>query len=118
MLLARLSGPLDQRAVAELDELLAAFIAREGKVNAVFDFSGVSEVVLSAESLKERGTHRALMPEQIRVYVSPRSDLYGLGRMFATYQGMAGNREPVIVRTMEEAHAALGIADPKFEPVG
>ncbi len=46
-----------------------------------------------------------------------RLTLFGMGRVFAAYQEYSGNRQPLIYRTMAEAHAALEMRDPDFQPM-
>lgn len=57
------------------------------------------------------------MPDYHRVFVVPRDDLYGLARMYATYQRASGNPEPILVRSLDEAYRFLNLTNPDFQPI-
>jgi len=117
VLLARFSGTLDGAAVAALDDAAARFVEREGPVSSIADFSNVETVGMVTDTIVNRGLLPPIMKDQLRVFVVPRDDLYGLARMFATYQRASGNREPVLVRSLDQAYTTLGLVDPDFQPV-
>jgi hypothetical protein len=72
---------------------------------------------MSVETAKEMGGRPQNIANQVRVYVVPNKDQFGGARMFGTYQDMAGNIAPHIVRTMAEAYTFLQITDPDFQPL-
>ena len=117
ILLARVSGTFSTRTIRELDAAGASFVAREGVVETVIDFSDVEEVLVPTASMVARGMRPPVMADKERIYVMPRDDLYGLGRMLASYQRLGGNRAPLIVRTMDDAYARLGPIGPDFEVI-
>lgn len=117
VLLARFSDRLTPADVALLYDAAREFAAREGLTRGLVDFTDVGVVEVDTAEFIRRGQQAAVMTDQHRVYVVPRPDLFGLGRMFSTYQKIAGNREPQLVRTMAEAYRALDLVDPEFEPL-
>lgn len=117
VLLVRFSDRLAHDDLAHLDRQARAFVARHGVSRGLVDFTDVSVNEIDTAEFVRRGQQAAIMTAQDRVYVMPQPELFGLGRMFSTYQKIAGNREPIIVRTIDEAYKALDLTDPKFEPL-
>ena len=117
VLLVRLQPRFDGEAVEGLQEAGRLFVAREGRVDSVIDFSPVEEVTVAVDTLASRALQRPVMGDYLRVYVMPRDDIQGLGQMFASNQRITGSRAPVVVRSMDDAFATLGLFDPKFEAV-
>jgi hypothetical protein len=117
VLLTRFAGTF-RRDVVEAQMVAARRIAAiEGPTRALYDFHDVEAVDIPYASLREMGRLPQTLPNQLRVYVMPKPELFGMGRTFATYQELTGNREPLIYRTMAEAYAALELKDPDFQPV-
>jgi hypothetical protein len=117
VLMTRFVG-IFRREVVEAQMVAARRIAViEGPTRALYDFDSVEAVDIPAASLREMGRLPQTLPNQLRVYVMPRPELFGMGRTFATYQGLTGNREPLIFRTTAEAYAALDLKDPDFQPI-
>ncbi len=117
VLLTRFAG-IFRREVVEAQMVAARRIeAIEGPTRALYDFHSVEAVEIPYPTLREMGRLPQTLPNQLRVYIMPRPELFGMGRTFATYQELTGNREPLIYRTTAEAHAALGLDDPDFQPV-
>ncbi|MBV9835149.1 MAG: hypothetical protein JO055_12125 [Alphaproteobacteria bacterium] len=117
VLLVRFSDRLARDDLARLDRDARAFVAEYGVSRGIVDFTAVEVVEIETAEFVRRGQQAAIMTGQDRVYVMPRPDLFGLGRMFSTYQKIGGNREPLIVRTLDEAYGALELVDPQFEPL-
>lgn len=117
VLLTRFSGTLSSEDLSALAESARAFTNREGLVRGLFDFSDVQVVDIPTHVLVNHAQQPAVLAGQDRVYVMPRPDLYGLGRMYGTYQRHFGDREPLVAHTLAEAYTALGIAAPDFQPI-
>ena len=84
----------------------------------IMDFSPVTEVALSTEFLRQLANRDPIgdATKQPRVVVAPSDLQFGLARMFQ----ITGERtRPLlhVVRTMNEAFAALGVQSPHFEPL-
>jgi hypothetical protein len=117
VLLTRFFGTLSREDLSAAAESARALMKREGPVRGLIDFSDVQTIDVSIEHFVSRARKPAVLADGERVYVMPRPDLYGLGRMYGTYQGLAGNREPSVVRTLAEAYVSLGLTEPDFRPV-
>ncbi len=117
VLLTRFSDRLARDDLAQLDRAARAFVAEHGVARGLVDFTAVDVVEIDTAEFVRRGQQASIMTGQDRVYVMPRPDLFGLGRMFSTYQKIGGNREPVVVRTLDEAYRALELVDPEFQPL-
>jgi len=116
VLLVRVDGMLSSEDIVTHDRLIVPFLAREGPVRALYDFAAVDVVVVPESKARLRGQAPALVSES-RVVVAPSAATRDFARIIRDSQLMAGHREPLIVATLEEAYAALGLDDPQFEPV-
>jgi hypothetical protein len=118
ILLARLEGPLTEKLLEEFYRLTLKYWIATGACAGILDGSSVTEVALSSDliralAIQEPSAEMAGCP---RVFVVPRTDTFGLARMFQ----LAGeNRRPLlsVVHTMGEAFATLGVQPPHFETV-
>ncbi len=119
ILLCRLDGRLT-------DELLPVFYEASRKHSiatdasmAIVDFSSVTEFAISTESIRRLAHKEPAMPNATtrpRIIVAPQIHAFGLFRMF---QIVGEPKRPLlqVVRSMEEAFAALGVPSPKFAPL-
>jgi len=117
VILVRLSGRVIANDLARMDVTARALVARQGPARGLLDFTDVEVFDIDLAAFIQRGQRAAIMTNKERVFVTPRADLFGLGRMFSTYQKIGGNLEPVVVRTMDEAYRVLELVDPEFEPL-
>jgi hypothetical protein len=117
VLLVTFAGAMTAKSLALLDILLTNFVAREGTMPTVIDFTAVTAVDVGVATLVTRGQGRTLMPGQSRIFVTPDDLLFGLLRLYSTYQDHRGERPPTTVRSMAEAFKLLSLSEPKFEPV-
>ncbi len=117
VLLTCFSGTLRHEVLLAQAVAVRAIAAEEGPTRALLDFSGVERIDISVETAKEMGRRPQNIANQVRVYVIPNNDQFGGARMFGTYQDIAGNIAPYVVRTMAEAYSILQITDPNFQPL-
>jgi hypothetical protein len=117
VLLVRFSDRFARDDLANLDRAARAFVAQNGVSRGVVDFTATEVIEVDTAEFVRRSQQAAIMTDQDRVYVMPRPDLFGLGRMYSTYQKIGGNREPLVVRSLDEAYRALELVDPQFEPL-
>ena len=83
---------------------------------AIADLSGVKTFAVSAQTMRTVG-RRPPYPEEIpRFIVAPQDHLFGMARMYELSEKKTEGKL-VVVRSREQALAALGVKDPKFEPV-
>lgn len=118
VLLASFTGTFAPADIALLSATVTDFKTSQGPVRGIVDFTGVDVIGVTVEDMTRaaRGQPQ-IMTGQDRVYVIPQSLLFGLGRLFGTYQELAGYTEPHVVRTMPEAYEILGLVDPDFLPL-
>jgi len=119
VLLVQFDGVLSSEALNGLDTSVVAFVKKEGAPKGfVIDCSKVEDVSVPTGEFVRRGQRsNNVVADQERVYVMPRDDMFGLGRMFGTYQRMVGKKEPIVVKTLTEAFCALKLDDPNFQPL-
>jgi hypothetical protein len=84
----------------------------------ITDFSGVTTVAFSAQTMRELARTKPIMPDPSRlvVFVAPTPDLFGMARMFEL-QGAEARPNLHVVRTTEEAYELLNVQEPEFAPV-
>ena len=112
------SGRMSQEGLNNLDSSVVAFVKKEGPtLGFVIDCSAVEDFDVPTGEFVRRGQRKSVVGQQDRVYVMPRDDMYGLGRLFGTYQRICGNHEPLVVKTIGEAYSALHLTDPHFQEI-
>jgi hypothetical protein len=82
----------------------------------LYDFHDVEAIAVPATRIAERGRRPAIVREQ-RVMVAPRRSGETFGMRFRNHQGIGGDGNLAIVRTLEDAYALLDLVPPHFEPV-
>jgi hypothetical protein len=119
VLMVKFSQRMTQEDLHQLDSAVVAFVKKEGATRGfLIDCTDVEDLAVPTGVFVRRGQRSAnVVSDQARVYVMPQPDLFGMGRMYGTYQRMAGKKEPLVVKTLTEAFEALGLGDPMFEPV-
>lgn len=118
VLLASFSGTFVPADIAFLNARVADVRNSQGPVRGIVDMTAVEVIGVTLDDMTQaaRGQPQ-IMTGQERVYVIPQTLLFGMGRLFGTYQGLAGYIEPHVVRTMLEACKILGLVDPDFQPL-
>jgi hypothetical protein len=117
VLLVRFFGSMTLQDLSTLDRTAHAFVAREGVVRVIADFTDVSKTEFATSTITNRGLRKPIMGDQPRIYVASTPELFGLARLFASYQENVAGRGPKIVATMAEAYRAFDLTDPDFQPV-
>jgi hypothetical protein len=117
VLLGRLSGTLIPDDLAVLGQAVIDCVAKEGPSRGLGDFSDVREVAVPTNVFVARGNQTSAMSHQQRVFVMPEPELFGLARMYSTYQRLSGNLEPLVVSSLQEAYDALQMTEPNFQPL-
>ena len=117
--MVKFSSRMTQEDLNNLDTAVVGFVKKEGPTRGfLIDCTDVEDLAVPTGVFVRRGQRSAnVVSDQKRVYVMPQPDLFGMGRMFGTYQRMAGKKEPLVVKTLLEAFEALSLSDPIFEPV-
>jgi hypothetical protein len=117
VLLARVTSMLSSEDIETHDRSVLRFLAGRTDVRAIYDFSGVDTLAIPASKIAQRGQRPAMITGR-RVVVASRQAGADFAHIIRDQQSAAGLPEPLIVATLEEAYAQLGLdraAD--FEPV-
>jgi hypothetical protein len=117
LLLVEFCGTFTEDSLVVLDEHLQAFVASEGVMPTIIDFTGVESVNIAVATMVHRGGQRSQLLGQRRIFVSSDLLLFGLLRLYGTHQDHQGETPPITVRSLPEAFAELGISRPMFEPI-
>jgi hypothetical protein len=116
VLLVTLSGVLTSEDLAAMDAALLSAVGRHRVSALLFDLTGTTAVAVPRSKLAQRAQQPPLDPAIKRVVAAPAGELYEIVRAIGEQQIMFGISEPVIVHSLEEASAALGLdAQPLFE---
>jgi hypothetical protein len=117
VLLTRAAGLFTFDDLIGVEEDMAAFAAREGPVRFICDLSTVVDIPIPSAQLVGHAQKLAPLSPDQKIYVASDKLVFGLCRQYATHQRHAGNREPAVVESLDEAYRAFAISDPDFEPV-
>jgi len=118
ILLARFEGRLTDKSLAEFyREGLKHWAATDASA-VISDYTS-AEWAMSAQFLRELANQEPAVKDPAkrpRIVVAPTTVGFGLSRMF---QIVGERKRPLlkVVRTLDEAFAALGIQSPHFEPL-
>jgi hypothetical protein len=118
ILLARLEGRLTDELLGELYGVVRKYsIATDARAG-IWDLSSVNDLAVSSGFVRSLAELEPAMPDATkpRIIVAPTATGFGLARMF---QILGESTRPLlqVVRTMDEALAALGVQSPHFEPL-
>ena len=117
ILLLRFDGRLTDESLAEIHRVARIHWAATGARAGIGDYSSATEFPVSADLVRMLARQGAPMPEPTEnphFIVMPSVTGYGLARM---YQIVGELAQPLVrvVRTVDEALAALGVQSPHFE---
>lgn len=117
ILLLHFEGHLADESLTEIHRAARIHWAATGARAGIGDFSSATHFPLSAELVRTLARQGAPMPEPTEhphFIVMPSTTGYGLARM---YQIVGELSQPLVhvVRTLDEALAALGVQSPHFE---
>src|SRR5258708_31715736 len=107
VLLVTFEDSMTVESMSALDSELKGIIAREGTMPTVIDFTKVSSVDAPVSAMVDKGKRPSLMPRQPRVFVVTDPLLFGLLRLYGTYQDSGGS---VTTNTL----GCLGISEGRF----
>ena len=93
------------------------FIVAEGPHSGITDLSGVEKLNVSSDFIRCLAAKAPMIPDGMsRILVAPRTDLYGVSRMFQLLRDSRGSYLEV-VHTLKEAFELLGMESPHFRTV-
>jgi hypothetical protein len=110
------SGIFASEDLEAVDHAVIEFIAHEGQVRSIYDYSAVEAFAVPQSRILQRAQQPAIVREE-RVMVSSPAAGDEAMRAYGRYQREAGEKEPLIVDSLEEAYAVLRLRNPQFEPV-
>jgi hypothetical protein len=111
-----ISGIFASQDMDEVDLTVIEFVARQGQVRCIFDYTEV-EAFAVPESLMARRAQQPLIVREQRVIVASRVAGGEAARVYVRYQREAGQREAAIVDSLEDAYQLLRLRNPRFEAV-
>ena len=111
-----ISGIFASGDMEEVDRRVIEFVAREGQVRCIFDYTDV-EAFAVPESVMARRVQRPLIVREQRVIVASRIAGGEAARLYVRHQREDGQKEAAIVDSLEAAYALLRLRNPRFEPV-
>ena len=115
VVLIRFRGELAQADFTALDAM-----GREMQggptYDVVFDMTNVEKSHVATDFVSQRGELPQAFTDRERIYVVQHDDLKLLVKLYAAYQASKGWRSPVIVATLDEALARLGVTVAEFGP--
>src|SRR6476660_4758153 len=93
-------------------------VARFDQLSGITDFSEVTAVAFSPQTMRDLARIKPIMPDPTRpvIFIAPAPDLFGMGRIFEL-EGADSRPNLRVVRTAEEAYEILNVQDPHFAPV-
>lgn len=115
VVLIRFRGELAEADFAALDAM-GQEMQGGPRHDVVFDMTNVEKSHLATDFVSRRGELPQAFTDRERVYVVQQDDLKLLVRLYAAYQASRGWRPPVIVATLDEALARLGVTVAEFGP--
>jgi hypothetical protein len=121
VLLARFTGIFTTEDFVNYDAALLHFLSNDGqpfadRVRGLCDYSAIEAIAVPQSRIAEQASRPPIV-KRLRVVVAPRSAGDGFGDSYRRHQRIAADSEPVVVATLAEAYALLGLENPHFEPV-
>jgi hypothetical protein len=118
ILCCRLDGQVTDEGLKEFYRVVADYVARTAPHAGILDMSGVTSFEVSTQTIRDLAMSPPAMPDPSspRFIVAASPQIFGMARMFEL-QGQKTRPNLHIVRIQEEAWAALGVHQPKFEPI-
>ena len=118
ILRARFEGRVTDDELKDVYRFGQEHVTRFDPLSGITDFSGVTEVAFSAQTMRDLARSKPIMPDPGRpeVFVAPSPDLFGMARMFEL-QGAEARPNLHVVRTAEEGYNVLNVRKPQFAPV-
>jgi len=118
ILRARFEGRVTEDELREVYRLGQVQAARIDPHAGITDFSDVTTLAFSPETIYKLATSTPIMrdPSRLVVFVASTPHIFGMARMFEI---LGGETRPNlhVVRTLEEAYELLHVREPQFEPI-
>ena len=118
VLLSRFSGTYSPADIALRDNAVHRFVAKNGLVRGLMDYSAVDSIDVPLDLLIQRAHQPGILTGHQRVIVAPSEPAYSFNRLVAAHQLFARKAEPVLVRSVSDAFGLLRMIDLAFSPIG
>jgi hypothetical protein len=118
ILRCRVEGPVSDDLLRELYALVAEHADSASPRAGIMDFSGVSGLDVSPDTIRELALLPPAIPDMSlpRVVIAAAPKIFGMARMFEL-EGQVTRPNLHVVRSMEAACAILGVTELQFEPI-
>jgi hypothetical protein len=118
ILRARFEGRVTDDELKDVYRFGQEQVARIDPQAGITDFSGVTTVAFSTQTIRDLALSKPIMPDPNRlvVFVAPAPHLFGIARIFEM-EGAERRPNLHVVRTTEEAYVLLNVRQPQFVPV-
>jgi len=115
---ARFEGRVTDDELMDVYRLGQKLVGQLDPQAGITDFSGVTTVAFTPETIYELAAAKPIMrdPGRLVIFVAPTPHVYGMARMFEILgEGTRPNLH--VVRTLDQAYKLLNVQDSQFEPV-
>lgn len=116
VLVARRTGALTEESLSAMRAAARRFVTREGACRAIVDLSAVGRADVSGRFIAAIAESGPIIAREMRMIVAPSPEVFGLSRMYELHQFSTADNT-LVVHTLAEAHAALGLRTLELEPV-
>jgi hypothetical protein len=118
ILRARFVGAVTDDDLKNVYRLGEEHAARFDPLSGITDFTDVTAVAFSPQTMRDLARTKPIMPDSSRpvIFVAPTPDLFGMARMFEL-EGAESRPNLQVVHTPEEAYRILNVRDPQFVPI-
>jgi len=117
ILRATLEGSMTGAILLDFYATVGNFMASRPPCRGILDFSGVTDLELSSDALRQLAAAPPAFPKgYMRVLVVPKAFIYGMARMFQILTEKT-RPELQVVRTLEDAYLLLKVESPEFRPL-
>ena len=113
ILLVLLEGEIRDSEVMTIKSVAASYLDRLRPAAAIADLSAMNIFHISGQTVRTAARQPSYVGAIPSYIVAPEDHLFGMARMYE----LAGAANLHVVRSREEALAALGVRNPKFEAV-
>lgn len=115
--LARFYGHVSTKDLAEFEVTAMLLNAVEVPSDCIYDFTEVEEFDVTIREMAGWAQRPQPWPGRRYVFVTSRSEVKALARLFAAYQDVLGGEVPAIVDDLDEALALLRCPQGGFRPI-
>jgi hypothetical protein len=118
ILLVVLEGEVESKEITSVNDDIRKHVESFSPLGGISDFTEVKSFKVPSHAMRAAALEPSPYPEETpRFIVAPTDYLFGMARMYELIANRPGGKLRV-VRSRQEALAALGVKEPRFERVG